>query len=32
MNEIFDLRPLLAKIDPASCTYDEWLNVGMAFF
>ena len=30
MNENFDLRPLLAKIDPASCTYDEWLNVGMA--
>ncbi len=30
MNENFDLRPLLSKIDPASCTYDEWLNVGMA--
>lgn len=30
MNEKFDLRPLLAEIDPASCTYDEWLNVGMA--
>lgn len=30
MNDKFDLRPLLAKIDPASCTYDEWLNVGMA--
>lgn len=26
----FDLRDPLSAIDPASCSYDEWLQVGMA--
>ena len=26
----FDLRDPLSSIDPASCSYDEWLQVGMA--
>ncbi len=25
-----DLTPLLAYVDPAACTYQEWINVGMA--
>lgn len=30
MDEQFDLRPLLDYIDPASCSYAEWAQVGMA--
>lgn len=30
MDEQFDLRPLLDYIDPASCSYTEWAQVGMA--
>ena len=31
MNEIkFDLIPLLDHIDPVNCSYQEWVNVGMA--
>lgn len=25
-----DLRELLSYIDPTTCTYEEWLNVGLA--
>ena len=25
-----DLRPLLEYIPPAACSYEEWINVGMA--
>lgn len=25
-----DLRPLLECIPPAACSYEEWINVGMA--
>ncbi|WP_444216294.1 PriCT-2 domain-containing protein, partial [Dialister hominis] len=25
----FDLRDPLSAIDPASCSYDEWLQLGM---
>ena len=30
MDEQFDLRPLLEYIDPATCSYTEWAQVGMA--
>lgn len=30
MESKIDLRELLEYIDPAQCSYDEWLNVGLA--
>jgi RecA-family ATPase len=30
MENKIDLRELLEYIDPAQCSYDEWLNVGLA--
>ena len=30
MEEQFDLRPLLDYINPATCNYSEWAQVGMA--
>ena len=30
MESKIDLRELLEYIDPSQCSYDEWLNVGLA--
>ena len=30
MESKIDLRELLEYIDPAQCSYEEWLNVGLA--
>ena len=30
MTEGYDLEECLAAVDPAACSYEEWLHAGMA--